>query len=361
MGESTKIQWADHTFNPWRGCTKVSAGCANCYAETQSKRNTGTLGVWGPNGTRVVASESMWEEPLRWNRQAKADGVRRRVFCASLADVFEDWRGPMVDSHGCRLVEHGGGWYDATFDPNRPDLTIQTVRQGLFDLIDDTPNLDWLLLTKRLENIVDMMPGSGWVTDKHRCIPVRPNVWLGTSVENQQTADERIPHLLKVPAAVRFLSVEPMLGPVSLDISRWVECYHAGHGGRDHEADHGECACHLDWVIVGGESGGKARPCRVEWVRSLVRQCQNSAVPCFVKQLGGHVIDRNDNFGGWEPHQWPETLDLDRVQHDLNGYRDGYQGADVRIRLLDTKGGDMSEWPPDLRVRELPVAKGVRS
>ena len=103
MASETKIQWADHTFNPWRGCLKVSAGCANCYAETLSKRNPGTLGIWGSEAsgaTRVVASESMWREPLKWNTEAQKSGIRSRVFCASLADVFEDWQGRMLDHKG---------------------------------------------------------------------------------------------------------------------------------------------------------------------------------------------------------------------------------------------------------------------
>src|SRR5262245_49606753 len=119
--ENSKIQWTDHTFNVWRGCEKVSPGCAHCYAETMSRRNPAVLGEWGKHGTRVIASEAMWREPLKWDRQARAAGVRKRVFCASLADVFED----------------------------RPELVAP--RERLFRLIEDTPNLDWQLLTKRPE------------------------------------------------------------------------------------------------------------------------------------------------------------------------------------------------------------------
>lgn len=182
-------------FNPWRGCTKVSRGCANCYAEAGSKRNPAVLGVWGDAGTRVIASESYWRLPLKWDRQAAKAGERRRVFCASLADVFED----------------------------RPELV--SPRQRLFRLIGDTPYLDWLLLTKRPENVLRM-------THDEWCPPVPghvsqnagdghswkwpSNVWLGVSVEDQQRADERIPILLQTPAAVRFLSCEPLLGPLDL-------------------------------------------------------------------------------------------------------------------------------------------------
>lgn len=176
MGAETKIEWCDHTFNPWIGCTKVSPGCANCYAAvntfTRAQRAHGRE-LWGPDAARHVTSEAKWREPIRWDAAAKAAGIRRRVFCASMADVFED----------------------------RPDLAEPRAR--LAYVIGKTPNLDWLLLTKRPENIARL-----WITDV-----VPPNVWLGTTVEDQERADERIPHLLAVPAAVRFLSVEPLLSP----------------------------------------------------------------------------------------------------------------------------------------------------
>lgn len=191
----TKIEWTSYrrpdgsmvpgyTFNPWRGCTKVSAGCANCYAETMSKRNPEVLGIWGDNGTRAVATESYWRQPLKWNREAEKAGKRRRVFCASLADVFE----------------------------RRSEL--EQPRGGLFRLIAETPYLDWLLLTKRPENVNYLSP---WGSEAW---PWPSNIWLGTSVENQEQADKRIPELLKVPARVRFLSCEPLLGPV--DLTKWI-------------------------------------------------------------------------------------------------------------------------------------------
>jgi protein gp37 len=234
MAENSKIEWTTHTFNPWRGCTKVSAGCSNCYAETMSGRNPKTLGVWGPNGTRVVAAEAAWKEPLKWDRKAAEAGERHRVFCASLADVMEDWRGTVSNSQG--LLGHVfddesvGFGPDLVGDPpskstNVRPLVLSDVRRRLFALIDATPNLDWLILTKRPENVLRMTydawckkvpghvsqdegDGRQWAWPK--------NLWIGTSIENQSAANERIPHLLKVPAAVRFLSVEPMLGPVDL-------------------------------------------------------------------------------------------------------------------------------------------------
>jgi protein gp37 len=295
MAENSKIQWTDHTFNPWRGCTKVSAGCKNCYAETMSGRNPGTLGVWGPKGTRVVASESYWRQPLKWNREAKAAGERRRVFCASLADVFEGWDTMPAASH------------DA----------VMAARKRLGKLINDTPYLDWLLLTKRPENVL-ALAADMWVRFV-RDAPLPVNVWIGTSVENQETADKRIPELLKVPAAVRFLSCEPLLGPIDFF-----------HGPKDWGLLTG-----IHWVIVGGESGPGARPCDVNWIRSIVGQCRAAGVEVFVKQLGAQPHDTSD--GSDRPN------------------------AGTLIDLNDRKGGDLAEFPPDLRVREFPTPASAQT
>ncbi len=309
MGATTGISWCDSTFNPHRGCTKVSDGCKFCYAERDSKRNLKVLGEWGPNGTRVVASEAKWKEPVKWNREAAerfdrigdslhatadmiAEASRRpRVFCASLGDVFETWDGPMVNAKGDDLyLDRNGGWDDRSGDKDghRLKVTMQDVRARLFRLIDATPNLDWLVLTKRPENIAAMMPERNAAADRSRagevvCAAdfapgVRPNVWLGTSVENQQTADERIPHLLRVPAAVRFLSCEPLLGPVELSnlsgrtdaVEQW--------GRQSLEG--------IQWVIVGGESGAKARTMQPAWARMLRDQCLPQKVAYFFKQWG---------------------------------------------------------------------------
>lgn len=298
MGANTAIEWANHTFNPWRGCTKISAGCEHCYAETLSARNHGALGVWGLNGTRVVAAESMWRQPLKWDRDAaearrfyeeysaaakatdpKYDAPapsRPRVFCASLADVFEDWRGTINESGGTiddsagRILYtiSGDSWFTEPLYPECRDLTMAGVRARLFSLIDQTPNLDWLLLTKRPENIAAMMPSG-----------VRRNVWLGTSVEDQETAEERIPHLLAVPAAVHFLSCEPLLGPI--DLTRFL-------GDAHEEFQTGPVPAGINWVIVGGESGPHARAMTPAWVRSIRDQCADANVPLFFKQWGEH-------------------------------------------------------------------------
>lgn len=269
MGKESKIQWCDATFNPWRGCTKVSPACDHCYAETMSKRNQAVLGVWGKYGSRVIASGAMWKEPLRWNREAEALGVRKKVFCASLADVFES-RDTMPEN----------SW-----------SAVAQARIRLFQLIDSTKNLDWLLLTKRPENIASILReeislgtyGEDWNFADHM-----PNVWLGTTVENQKYADIRIPELLKVNAAVRFLSIEPMLGEV--DVSPYLYCHGCGYSAKDKgiQLDHHLCknpSALIDWIILGSESGSNRRPMNLEWAESVVDQCKAAGVPVFVKQL----------------------------------------------------------------------------
>lgn len=293
MATMTKIQWCDHTWNPWRGCTKVSAGCANCYAEAGSKRNPKVLGEWGPKGRRAIAAESYWKLPLAWDRAAQAAGERRRVFCASLADVFE---------HNPQVTE---------------------ARARMFRVIDSTPNLDWLLLTKRPENIVPFWHTRSWVDGDGRTLgeskPTRQtlrrdNVWLGTSVEDQAAADTRIAELVRARdlAAVLFLSLEPLIGPVDL----------LRVSGREPGRFWGGCLLDsIDWAIIGGESGADARACDVDWIRSLVDQCGEGGVAPFVKQLGANVVEG---------------------------------GMPLFPPFKDHKGGDIDEWPEDLKVRAFP-------
>lgn len=286
MAENSKIEWTDHTFNPWRGCTKVHAGCANCYAEREAKRFPQNRGIWGEHGTRVMASPDAWRAPLKWNRDAEKAGVRKRVFCASLADVFEDWQGEILDHNGNTLVREQAG--DRAYKTARSDgdylVTMSDLRRDLFALIDATPHLDWLLLTKRPENIRRMWPqivcemcgGTGQdpqPEDDPRCDecdgtggipPRRRNVWLGTSISDQATADRYVPDLVKCRdhSPVLFLSGEPLLGPTTLDLTG------------------------IDWVIVGGESGPHARPMHPDWPRALRDQCQAAGVAFHFKQHG---------------------------------------------------------------------------
>jgi protein gp37 len=378
VAENSKIEWTDATFNPWRGCTKVSAGCAHCYAETLSGRNPKVLGVWGPNGTRVVAAESAWKEPVKWNRLAaegrlpdgtpNQDGHRPRVFCASLADVFEDWHGPMSASNGGVLARpyldaenRWENWSTTDAGSLRTDpqgwkpVAMNDVRARLFRVIHETPNLDWLLVTKRPENVSRHLTRYAeridtYVAEAFSKVWGR-RVWLGTSVENQAAADERIPHLLRAPAAARFLSCEPLLGPVDLRpkapdaYAHLGRFYHSGTfdpTGMGPAADRVlNCFPKIDWVIVGGESGPGARLCNVEWVRSIVAQCRDAGVSVFVKQLGANVVDECEDCTpeatGWPAENSPINWDTGSVS------------------LRDKKGGDSSEWPKSLRVREFPT------
>lgn len=278
MGKASGIQWTHHTFNPWWGCEKISAGCKNCYADAFAKR-TGNA-VWGADAPRRFFGDKHWSEPLAWNRAAEKAGERHRVFCASMADVFED----------------------------RADLVPH--RDRLFRLIDFTPWLDWLLLTKRPENMVRLAPAS-WAN----AWPA--NVWAGTTTEDQANADARIPHLLRVPARVRFLSIEPMVGPVDLtDLVRQ-------DGVGEHHFSALECdvapeddgdwnGATVSWVIVGGESSASARPVDLRAVASLVDQCEAAGVPVFVKQLGERWARESGTWGrdshGGTPDLWPEGL-----------------------------------------------------
>jgi protein gp37 len=231
MGFKTNISWTHHTWNSWWGCVKVSPGCKFCYAERDSNRFG--FNLWGPNSERRFFGDKHWNEPLKWNRLAESEGNRRRVFCASMADVFED----------------------------HPQLPEQ--RRRLFDLICKTPWLDWQVLTKRPENALQMMVEAGLYTCANPNLPhPQPNLWIGCSPCDQETADESITHLLKVPAAIRFLSCEPLIGP--MDLSGVLSG--------------------IDWVIIGGESGSSARPCEISWIADIIAHCRRENVPVFVKQ-----------------------------------------------------------------------------
>lgn len=249
MAENSAIEWTDHTFNAWIGCTHVSPGCVHCYAETMMDSRYGKVS-WGKGKPRMRTSVANWRKPLAWNKQAAKQGTRYRVFCSSLADVFD----PEVD---------------------------QQWRNDLWHLIDQTPNLDWLLLTKRPEQIARMMPvrwgcdAEAGLFDDTTLMP--ENIWIGTSVEDQRRADERIPHLKKIPARVLFLSCEPLLEAVDLEQAGAIESAGPAWAGYN---------SHIEWVIVGGESGHGARPMHPNWARSLRDQCQAAGVAFFFKQWG---------------------------------------------------------------------------
>lgn len=218
MGENSKIEWTDHTFNPWIGCTQVSPGCDHCYAKTLMQDRWHKV-TWG-NGQQRVRTKS-WLDPVRWDDRARASGVRERVFCASLADVFDS--------------EVPNAW-----------------RDDLFETILMTPHLDWLLLTKRPEIAKRY---DHWFEER--------NIWLGVSVENQEMSNLRVYAALKIAPRV-FLSIEPLLGPVTIpDLPD------------------------VGWAIVGGESGPGYRPMDAEWARSIRDQCDVAGTPFFMKQMAG--------------------------------------------------------------------------
>ena len=300
MGEKTKIQWCDHTFNPWRGCTKISTGCDNCYAEQLARRNPAVLGEWGPTGNRPVAAASTWQAVDGWNRKAHNEGRRRRIFVGSMMDVFED----------------------------REDL--YAARRELWRTILECQYLDFLLLTKRPENLAKCWPTYGELggiatsIDQH----VRfSNVWLGTSIEDQRSAESRVPALMAAGpvARVLFLSYEPAIDGVDLEGLR------VGDGSTVNALDGTMLQGNntmipfgrkINWVIAGGESGPRARPCNVDWVRAIARQCKTASIACFIKQLGSRPFTPHPGI------EWEE---------------------------YDPKGGDPGEWPEDLRVREFPA------
>ena len=231
MAANTKIEWATHTFNPWIGCTRVSPACDNCYAASMMDDRLGRA-KWGPGEPRSRTSTGNWKQPYKWDRQAKGAADRPGVFCASLADVFD--------------IEVPDAW-----------------RSDLFKTIANTPSLDWLLLSKRPDVARRFFRSAAihW-----------PNIWLGTTVENQRVASSRIQSLWETPhVAIRFLSMEPLLEPV--DLRAYL--------------DPDLRAGIIDWVIVGGESGRNARPMSPEWAESLRDQCAEFGVKFFMKQMSG--------------------------------------------------------------------------
>jgi protein gp37 len=277
MSYTTSVPWCDHTVNLWIGCTKVSDGCKNCYAERENKRYR-WVEKWGPEGKRRRTSMGNWKKPLAWNKEKWLECIcgwrgpekktlsgcpgcgrfhdfhptRQRVFCDSLSDVFE----------------------------NRPELP--GWRNSLFLLVRDTPNLDWLILTKRPENAL-----------KWGYLYLPDNVWIGTTCENQEMADKRIPELVKIPAKVHFISIEPMLSKIYLALD--------GTCPKSWGLGYSLIRDHIDWVIAGCESGPDRRITEDDWVRDIVAQCVEMDVPAFVKQLSGSPIRH-------ELYEFPEDL-----------------------------------------------------
>jgi len=271
MAENSKIEWTDHTFNHVIGCSKVSPACHNCYAERDMDHHW-KKAKWGPQGTRVMTADSYWGNPIKWNRDAEASGVRWRVFCASLADVFEDWSGPITGPKGKYLVHTTDGWQEENTEQHEScsRVTMDDVRRRLFRLIDATPNLDWQLLTKRPKNIMRMwtIPENGRDPGDPQYL-LRENVWLGVSVESAKYLP-RIDALKACGelASVLFLSCEPLLGAMPTV---------------------GEHLDGIDWLIAGGESGPNSRLSHPDWFRAIRDQCVAADVKFLFKQWGAHL------------------------------------------------------------------------
>lgn len=285
MAENSNIEWTDHTFNPWIGCQKWSDGCKFCYADTLMTRKPRWANTWGPPATseRIRTSEANWQKPLKWNKEAERLGLRYKVFCASLADVFE----------GAPQVE-----------PWRIDL---------FRLIFETPNLDWLILTKRPENVIPFMDWACWPETGCALFgpddDLPPNVWIGTSIENQEQAEKRIPALVEIPAYIHFLSIEPLLGEINIE--QYLKCSIVPGPEIDWKLGTilpdppppkprgARLINNIDWVIVGGESGPNARPMHPYWATSIRDQCQVARIPFFFKQWGAWVPVEESDLDLW--------------------------------------------------------------
>jgi protein gp37 len=335
MAANSAIEWTDQTWNPVVGCSKVSPGCAHCYAETMAARLKGMAladiaagrdpgrkrhyidaiddkGRW--SGKLIPVPEAL-DDPDSWRKP-------RQVFVNSMSDLFHE-------------------------------SILETFIAAVFTSMRRNCKHTYQVLTKRARRMAEVVGRwraceHGWITHNGRNPhgysdkgsgepgtlvgdpdnwPLR-NVWLGVSCEDQKRADERIPWLLKTPAAVRFLSCEPLLGPI--DLSRWMSGLDVSRDEDGRDLGSASGGSDIDWVIVGGESGHDARPCDTSWVRSIVRQCRDASVPCFVKQMGSNP---KSTLGG---------------QHTATGTKQ------FSFNITDKKGGDIAEWPEDLRVREFP-------
>jgi len=299
MADRSKIEWTEASWNPVRGCSIVSPGCTNCYAMKMAHRFSGK-GKAYDGLTKLTKGGPVWTGKVSLHPELLDWPLRRRkplrIFVNSMSDLFHE---------------------------DVPDEFIRAVWCTMFD----TPQHTYQILTKRPQRMLEyLLPrlSIGGIIAK----PL-DNVWLGVSVEDQARADERIPLLLQTPAAVRWISAEPLLGPISFE-GCWVE--------YADPAIHENWLERLDWIVVGGESGPGARPMQLDWVRSLRDQCHAVGTPFFLKQLGRWPIATKD-----EGYPWAQL-------HDDAGAPIGEWGLDGKSR----KGGDPAEWPQDLRIREYP-------
>ena len=270
MSANSNIAWCDDTFNIVWGCTPVDGDCKNCYADRLDSRYHADNPHWGKNAPRMLLSDTYWKQPLKWNKEAESIGIKRKVFCSSMGDVFED--NEIVDSQRLRL----------------------------WDLIRQTPNLIWQILTKRPERIIDHLP-EFW--DE-----IRSRVWLGTSIGSQQSIERLAALITPIQSGIKFISLEPLHGEIMLPFNDFV--------------DNGHKVCDLiDWVIVGGESGNETgkyryRRCELQWIERIVSDCQDQNIPVWVKQMGTHLAKE--------------------------------------LKLKHRHGADISEFPAHLQIQQFP-------
>lgn len=350
MSASTSIEWTDATWSPIRArrrdtgkvgqhCERVSPGCTNCYAATHNRRNlpTGGTGLDYVRGSRdlveTFVDERVLAQPLRWREP-------KRIFVANQTDFFGEF---YTDEQIAAVFGLMAAARHHTFQV----LTKRPERMRRFLKGETCPPhasmREWCFYAaQRLVGHAALRERNPWDHE----FPL-PNVWLGVTAEDQQRADERIPILLDTPAAVRFVSAEPLLGPVNLRSVRrdpasraLLDALDPAETGRMHPLQNRGPG--LDWCIVGGESGSNSRPCDVEWIRSIVKQCRAAGVPAFVKQLGAHPIMLGHREPDWNP-----------IAIETTALGSGCW----RLRLRDGKGGDPEEWPSDLRIREFPKAR----
>jgi protein gp37 len=358
MGDKSAIQWTDATWNPTVGCDRISPGCAHCYAkDLHDRRHKAFLAgkAMAPQYAQpfevLQLLESRLDVPLRTRKPTM-------FFVNSVSDLFhKDVPDAFIDKvFAVMALPTDEGRRVGTYKGYTHTFQVLTKRaQRMRDYVNAPDRKD---AVARAASALVKERGGWWGTPYSWPLP---NVWLGVSVENQHFADERIPLLLQTPAAVRFISAEPLLGPVDLRpkapdayaiLGKFYGTGTFDPTGMSPAADRVlNCFPRLDWVIVGGESGKDARPFDVAWARSIVQQCQAAGVACFVKQLGADPRDRNDaGFEGDTPRSWP--MDTETVDECARSF----QGDELRVRLRDRKGGDVSEWPENLRVRDFPMA-----
>jgi protein gp37 len=355
----SEIQWCDKVWNPVRGCRRVSPGCEHCYAERQAHRFSGVgqpyegltkLTKRGPVWTGVARFvPEMLDAPLRWKRPA-------RIFVNSMSDLFHsDLTNEQIAAvfgimGGCqrhtfqiltKRPERMKSWFD-WIASKAGDMEFGLLHDacGQLSHIIDPGDHDIDAAPTRFDEAMEELMGVRW--------PL-PNVWLGVSAEDQEAFDARIEHLMACPAAIQFLSLEPLLGPINIErflyrASRFDYIWNNAPMSHD---DHNE----RQWVIVGGESGPGSRPCDIAWIESIVEQCRTAGTKVFVKQLGARPYDSNYQHGVYAPHDRRTPTGPDGAG--------GTMAIGNLMLLKDRKGGDMEKWPSKLRVREMPEVNGA--